>query len=119
LKNRKNYGVTYRAFVRSEDITTDKIIDRGVICTTNEGPYGQTTTLCQHYQTIKCPKYWGIFNNKIYISESKVDIIVNDGNFTRVEDAIRRKKSVLIDYCVGCNSGTYPGYGYEFGGIEP
>lgn len=92
------YGNTYEVWIDSDLFNEKK--NNGNLC--NYDQMNGTWYDCGFWYSIPAKKYWGILNEKIYVSKSKDWHAVSPNAFVQLFDVIERKKTAIGSMCQNC-----------------
>lgn len=106
----QQYKQTFKVYLQTEDLKSE--LNRGRQCIN----WGQLQ--CQDYYTIDVRSYYGLYNGKLYVEESKKSMVIGAAELLQVEKEVNKKGSVILQLCVNCNGVPFSDLGDFYNGID-
>lgn len=98
------YGESYETYITQKQI--DDAQNRGYNCisffdpNTNQYSYQQ----CGNWYIMRTQKFWGMYQNKLYVSKSIQNYVVDPNTFLTAIDVVKRKQTGIGAICNGCQN---------------
>ena len=107
------YLQVYTAYAKKDDLSSSELKGYYAPC-----PGAQSTFQTGYWYLLQVHKYYGMYNDVIYISEEKINCAVMGDNLLMIQETINRTGSARLSMGVGGNNGTNPiGADYTLYGV--